>query len=310
MAIGGKDSRQSGWQVQADRLALKHTVIPGLPRTTAVPAPRRQTSEAAPQPLLPAVDTIQRSIERPLEKRRDHVAKAAAQPFSREETLEWIQNARKAVLTVRVERAKAADERIAELEADLEAALERVAVLENENRSLAESFEASASESRDLTNRLIEAETRNEEAHSELQSSEMTRAEYDVTAVAAERKIELLQNLVAVKEARLQKLELGRKKMQQATSKLLATTKVRDKALADTEHRIFVLTELFEQFELSLDGGRTEAVSQNIQQALNPQPPRKEHAPVKEPAPVQKTGRQFQLWQRALDTDDWLLDGR
>ena len=309
MAIGGKHSRQSDWQVQADRLALKHIVIPGLPRTAAVPASRYQTSEAT-QPPLPATNADQRSIERPRKEARDHVVKTAARPFSREETLEWIQNVRRAVLTVRVERAKAADARIAELEANLEAALERVAVLENENQSLAESFEASASESRDLTNRLIEAETRNEEAHSELQSSEMTRAEYDLAAAAAERKIELLQNLVAVKEARLQKLEQARKKMQQATSKLLATTKVRDKALADTEHRIFVLTELFEQLELSIEGGRTEAASQNIHQALNPEPPRKEHALVKEPAPVQKTGRQFQLWQRALDTDDWLLGGR
>jgi hypothetical protein len=30
----------------------------------------------------------------------------------------------------------------------------------------------------------------------------------------------------------------------------------------------------------------------------------------KAPEAVQKTGRKFQLWQRSLDTDDWLLDGR
>jgi chromosome segregation ATPase len=315
MAIGGKKSGQSGWQVQSDRLALKHTVVPGLPPTSTVPAPRRQTSEAAPQSLLAATDADRRSIEQPLEGSCDHVAKTAAQPFSREETLEWIQNARKAVLTTRVERANAADERIAELEASLETALERVAVLENENLSLAESLDASTSENFDLTSRLIEAETTSEEVRSELQSSEMTRAEYDLAAAAAERRIELLQNLTAVKEARLQKLEQARKKMQQDIKKLLATTKTRDQALADAERRIFVLTELFEKLEFRLESGKTEAVSQDIQRVLNTQPPRIETAAMQKPsgkAPeaVQKTGRQFQLWQRALDTDDWLLDGR
>jgi chromosome segregation ATPase len=315
MAIGGKHSGQSGWQVQADRLALKHIVVPGLPPTATLPAPRRQTSEAAPQSLLAATAADRRSIERPLEGSCDHVAKIAAQPFSREDTLEWIQNARKAVLTARAERVKAADERIAELEVSLETALERVAVLENENLSLAESLDASTSENFDLTSRLIEAETTSDEVRSELQSSEMTRAEYDLAAAAAERRIELLQNLTAVKEARLQKLEQARKKMQHDIKKLLATTKTRDQALADAERRIFVLTELFEKLEFRLESGKTEAVSKEIRQVLDPQPPRKESTvaeklPRKAPEVVQKTGRQFQLWQRALDTDDWLLDGR
>jgi chromosome segregation ATPase len=303
MAIDGKQSRQSGWQVQADRLALKHTVVPGLPRIAA-PAP------------LPAADADRRSIERSFKESRDQVAKAAAQPFSREETLDWIQNARKAVLTARAERVKAADERIAELEASLEAAFERVAFLENENQSLEESLDASTSENLDLTSRLIEAETTSEEVRSELQSSEMTRAEYDMAAAAAARKIELLQNLTAVKEARLQKLEQARKKMQHDIKKLLATTRTRDQALADAERRIFVLTELFEKLELRLESGKTEAISKEIHQALNPQWSSKEESaalrktPAKSPEAAQKNDRPFQLWQRPLDTDDWLLDGR
>jgi chromosome segregation ATPase len=316
MAIDGKHSRQSGWQVQADRLVLKHTVVPGLPLTATVPAPRRQTSEAAPQSVLAAADADRRSIERPPEEGGGPVTEKAAQPFSREETLEWIQNARKAVLTARAETVKAADERIAELEVSLEAAFERVAFLENENQSLEESLDAITSENLDLTNRLIEAETRSEEVRSELQSSEMTRAEYDLAAAAAERRIELLQNLTVVKEARLQKMEQARKKMQHDIKKLLTTTKTRDQALADAERRIFVLTELFEKLEFRLESGKTEAVSKEIHQALHPQPPRMEEPAAvqkpsgKTPEAVQKTGRQFQLWQRALDTDDWLLDGR
>jgi chromosome segregation ATPase len=335
MANGGKNSRLSGWQVQADRLALKHTVVPGLPRTAAIPSPRYGYAEA-PSVATPALGADQPSIERSLEERRGRVANAAAQPFSREETREWIQNARKAVLSARTERAEAADRRIAELEASLEAAMERVVFLENENQSLEESLDASSSENFDLTNRLIEAETRGEKVRSELQSSELTRAEYDLTVEAASRKIELLENLVDVKEARLQKLEQARKKMQQDTKNLLTTTKVRDQALADVERRIFVLTELFEQLELNLETGKAEAVSQEIRRSIaqntrrenqqdtrqdsrqhTQQDPRKAmhlgvnpKPPVKQPANAQKTGRQSQLWQRKLDTDDWLLDGR
>jgi hypothetical protein len=303
MANGNKHSRLDGWQHQADRLALKHTVVPKLPRTPTAPSPRHQVPDAAPRLASPATETDQRSIERPLDESRDHGTKTAAQPFSREETLEWIQKARKAVLAVRAERASAADERIAELEASLEAALARAAFLENENQSLQESFDLSAGENLDLTRRLAESETKDDEVRSKLQSSEMTRAEYELAAAAAERKIELLQNLVRVKETRLQKLDQTRKKLQQDTGKLLATTRARDQALADAEHRISVLTELFEKLELSLETGKTEAAGRDIRLAINPPPP------LKEAAAVQKPGRQSQLWQRALDTDDWLLAG-
>jgi DNA repair exonuclease SbcCD ATPase subunit len=302
MAIGSKHSRLSGWQVQADRLALKHTVIPELPRTMTARAPR-QVADAAPQPTSPATDANQRSTKRPLKESRHHGSKPAAQPFSREETLEWIQKARKTVLTVRAERASAADERIAELEASLEAALARVVFLQDENQSLQNSLDLTADENLDLARRVAEIETTDDEVRSKLQSSEMTRSEYELAAVAAERKIELLQNLVRVKETRLQKADQARKKVQQDTGKLLATTRSRDQALADAERRISVLTELFEKLELSLETGQTETASRDILLAINLQPPDNKSAPA------QKPSRQSNLWQRALDTDDWLLGG-
>jgi DNA repair exonuclease SbcCD ATPase subunit len=303
MTSGGKHSRLGGRQFQADRLAFKqHAVVPGLPRTITAPAPR-QVADAAPRPASPATDANQGSTKRSVKESRDHGAKPAAQPFSREETLEWIRKARKAVLTVRAERASAADEQIAELEASLEAALARVAFLQDENQSLQNSLDLSIDENLDLAKHVAEVETRDDEVRSKLQSSEMTRAEYELAAAMGERKIELLQNLVAVKEARLQKLDEARKKMQQDIKKLLATTKARDQALADAEHRISVLTDLFEKLELSLEAGKTETAGRDIHLAINPQPPLKESAPVKKP------GRQSQLWQRALDTDDWLLAG-
>jgi DNA repair exonuclease SbcCD ATPase subunit len=303
MANGSKHSRLDGWQHQANRLALKHTVVPKLPRTPTVPSPRRQVPDATPRLASPAVDADQRAIERPIKESHGQVAKPAAQPFSREETLEWIQKARKAVLATRAERASAADERIAELEASLEAALARVAFLQDENQSLQNSLDLTVDENLDLARRVAEVETRDDEVRSKLQSSEMTRAEYELAAAAAERKIELLQNLVRVKETRLQKADEARKKMQLDTGKLLATTRSRDQALADAEQRISILTELFEKLELRLETGETEATSRDIHLAINPQ------LPLKEPVPVQKPSRQSKLWQRALDTDDWLLGG-
>jgi DNA repair exonuclease SbcCD ATPase subunit len=302
MANGSKHSRLDGWQHQASRLALKHTVIPKLPRTIIAPAARRMADTES-RPTSLAAGTDQRSIERLPDESCDHVATTAGQPFSREETLEWIRKARKAVLATRAERASAADERIAELEASLEAALARVAFLQNENQSLQNSLDLTVDENLDLARRVAEVETRDDEVRSKLQSSEMTRAEYELAAAMGERKIELLQNLVAVKEARLQKLDEARKRMQQDIKKLLATTRSRDQALADAERRISVLTELFEKLELSLDAGKTETVSRDIHLAINPQ------LPLRESAPVRKPGRQSQLWQRALDTDDWLLAG-
>ena len=170
-------------------------------------------------------------------------------------------------------------------------------------RAASTSLDLSAGENLDLTRRLAESETRDDEVRSKLQSSEMTRTEYELAAAAAERKIELLQNLVRVKETRLQKLDQARKKLQQDTGKLLATTRARDQALAEAEHRISVLTELFEKLELSLETGKTEAASRDVHLAINSGPP------LKASAPAQKPSRQSKLWQRALDTDDWLLAG-
>jgi hypothetical protein len=299
MAIGNRHSRQAGWQDQANRLVRKHTAIPGLSQRAPVSsAAGRQKPET--HPVSAAKDSNQRSGQCPPDERRDQVVD---NDFDRQEALDWILKTRKTVLVARAERAQAAQQRMADLEARLEIALARTDFLENENQSLQTSLDLTVGENLDLARRLAESESRSDEVRSELQSSEMTRAEYDLAAAAAERKIELLQNLIAVKEARLQRMGQARKKMQQDIKKLLATTKARDEALAEAERRVFALTELFEKLELSLDAGKTETASRDIRPATNPPPSLKESVAVK------KTGRQPQLWQRALDTDDWLLDG-
>ena len=63
------------------------------------------------------------------------------------------------MLTVRVERARAADKRIAELEASLEATFARVVFLENENQSLQNSLDLTVDENLDLAWRVAEIET-------------------------------------------------------------------------------------------------------------------------------------------------------
>jgi chromosome segregation ATPase len=298
MAVGGKQSKQDGWQHQADRLARKRTAVPALPRIATAQSPRHKLREPARPSVLPVGDDRRLSPHAGTE-RRDNVAKAAGKEFSREEALDWILNARKEAVAVRADRAKAAEARIADLEASLEVALARVAFLENENQSLQNSLDLTVSENLFLAKQLAQSETWGDEARSELQSSAMLRAEHDMAVSAAERKIELLQNLIAVKETRLQKLEETRGKMEQDANKLIETTRARDKALAEAELRILVLTELFEKLELRLDGGNGENDNRNP----NPKPVAAKRADL------QEAGRELRLWRRELDTDDWLLAG-
>ena len=321
MAVGGRQSKRDGWEHQADRLARKHAAIPALPKTAVALTPRHQLQQPALRsaPLAGA------------DRRPDHRDQAAKPPtdfsrekdFCREEALDWILKARKEALAVRTDKAKAAEARIAELEASLEAALARVTYLGDENQALQTALDMAADENLDLGRRLAESETRRDEAHAELQSAAMLQAEYDMARSAAEQEIALLQNTITVRNARIQKLEQARRKMERDTSKLLETAKERDKlrdqALADAERRVLELTQLFEKLELSLEARRGE----NDNQAPNPKPiaprpvaPRPTAPRPVAPRPVageradpEQAGHEVRLWRRELDTDDWLLAG-
>ena len=299
MAVGGKQSKLDGWQHQADRLARKHTVIPALPKTAAALTPRHHLQQPASRSVTPVGEDRRPDQHATIERRRDQAATPPAKEFSREEALDWILKARKGALAIRTDKAKAAEARIAELEASLEAALARVTYLGDENQSLQTALDMAADENLDLGGRLAESETRHDEACAELQSAAMLRAEHDITIAAAEQEIELLQNTITVRNARLQKLEQARRKVERDTGNLLETAKARDKALADAEQRILVLTQLFEKLELSLEA-RT---GENDNQAPNPKPG------VGEGADLEQAGRELRQWRRELDTDDWLLDG-
>ncbi len=261
MAVGGKQSKLDGWQHQADRLARKHTVIPALPKTAAALTPRHHLQQPASRSVTPVGEDRRPDQHAAIERRRDQAP--PAKDFSREEALDWILKARKGALAIRTDKAKAAEARIAELEASLEAALARVTYLGDENQSLQTALDMAADENLDLGRRLAESETRHDEARAELQSAAMLRAEHDMAISAAEQEIELLQNTITVRNARLQKLEHGRRKMERDNGKLLETAKARDQALADAEQRILVLTQLFEKLELSLEARKGENDNQD-----------------------------------------------
>lgn len=145
-----------GWQHQAERLALNHTSV----ATTVVAA----TKKVRQRPLLIAVpnhsqlnasqpETTQTQGENESVAKRE-VFIQSEQQAAREAAAEWIRNARRETLAARIARAAAADNRIADLEADLESAHERIALLENENHSLQSSLDITADENSRLCDRL------------------------------------------------------------------------------------------------------------------------------------------------------------
>lgn len=309
MAAGGRQSKLDGWQHQAARLARRHTAVPALPKIATAQTARQQ-------PQKPALRSApqNRPQARPSgQSRRDQTAKAAGESFSREETLDWILKARKQAVAIRADKYRAAEVRIAELEASLEAAFERVTFLGDENQSLQTSLEMSVSENLALSKRLAESESRTDEARAELNSSAVVQVERDMAASAAERRVALLESLAEVKETRIHKLEQARNQLEQDAARLLETVKARDKALGEAEQKILGLTALFEKIELRLDAPRTLQDAPK-QQKSNPvavaksrvtPAPRKIDQPANADTPVPE----IRLWRRQLDTDDWLLDG-
>jgi hypothetical protein len=100
-----------------------------------------------------------------------------------------------------------------------------------------------------LSNRLSESDAALEKISSELEQLKTSEAERSKLSSVVDKKIELLQNLLQVKERRVQKLEQARSKLTDDTKRLLRTCATRDQALARAEEKISSLTELFSQLE-------------------------------------------------------------
>jgi hypothetical protein len=351
MAAGGKQSILD----QADRRPRKEPTLPALPKAATAPSPRHPlprpvtppVTQSAPRSASPPPQTSRPDQRASVERRHDRAEVPPANGFSRQETLAWITEARKKALVVRVDTAKAAEARIVELEASLEAALERVTYLGSENQSLQTSLDMAADENFDLGRRLAESEMRNEVALSELQNTITLQAEHDATLrtecdmalAAAEQEIETLRNTITERNARIQKMEQARRKVERDASKQLEAANARDTALADAEQRIRVLTALFEKLESSIEAGkasgkpdlripapvintlrkhiaqpRPDERKASLEAALQVQIQKKPQPRLNAQAKTQAKNEaqndvqpQVRLWRRELDTDDWLL---
>lgn len=296
MALAGKKAPQHGWRHQAERLAMNHT---GVATAAWAATERRPITE----PVSCHFSVPGAKSERDQETSANETssdAKHAEEQMAREAAAAWILNAREKTLAARAAKAKAADERIAELEARFDTALERIAFQDNENQSLQTSFDLTVSENFRLSNRLSESDATLEKISLELEQLKTSEAE---RSSVVDKQIELLQNLLQVKERRVQKLEQARSKLMDDTKKLLRTCAKRDQALARAEERIISLTELFAQLETKIElatvkkkpAGRDSRVRREQSESATAEGPGKMTLP------------KIDLWKRELDCDEWLL---
>jgi chromosome segregation ATPase len=299
MALAGKKAPRHGWRHQAERLALNHT---GAATAAWAATERRPLTE----PVSCYFSVVGAKSERDQETSANETsndAKHAEQQMAREAAAAWILKARKEMLAARAAKAKAADERIAELEAKFDTALERIAFQDNENQSLRTSLDLTVSENLRLSNYLSESDATLEKISSELEQLKTSEAERNKLSSMADKKIELLQNLLQAKERRVQKLEQARSKLTDDTKELLRTCAKRDQALARAEERISSLTELFAQLETKVDLAASKKKLVGRHSRL--QPEQGESATAEGSAKM--TRPKINLWKRELDCDEWLL---
>jgi chromosome segregation ATPase len=300
MALAGRKAQRHGWQHQAEQLALNHTAG----ATAAWAAAKQTRSRPSIEPVSCHFSLAGAKSECDQEASEiSGDAKYIEQQLAREAAAAWILNARRETLAARAARAKAADERIIDLEAKLDAVLARIAFQDNENRSLQTSLDLTAGENLRLSGHLSESNAKVEEISSQLEQVRMREAERDRLASAADEKIELLQNLLQVKERRVQKLKQAHSKLFDGTRKLLKTSAERDRALARAEERISSLTELFTQLESKVDlAASKEEIMERHSQLQYEQMERSAAAGADK-----RARPRVNLWRRELDCDEWLL---
>jgi chromosome segregation ATPase len=298
MALAGKKAPRHGWRHQAERLALNHTGV----ATTAWPATERRPIT---EPVSCHFSIAGAKLERDQETSANETSNDAkhAEQMAREAAAAWILNARRETLAARAAKAKAADERFAELEAKLDSALERIAFQDNENQSLQMSLDLTVRENLRLSNGLSESDAALEKISSELEQLKTSEAERNKLSSVVDKKIELLQNLLQVKERRVQKLEQSRSKLTDDTKKLLRTCAKRDQDLARAEERISSLTELFAQLETKVDLATSKEKLVERQSRLQ----REQRESATAVGSGKMTRPAVHLWKRELECDEWLL---
>jgi chromosome segregation ATPase len=299
MALAGKKAPRHGWRHQAERLALNHT---GAATAAWAATERRPLTEVV-SCHFSAAGAKPECDQKTSASEASTDAKYAEQQMAREVAAAWIMKARRETLAARAAKAKAADERIVELEAKFDTALERISFQDNENQSLQTSLDLIVSENLRLSNRLSESDATLEKISSELEQLKTSEAERNKLSSVVDKKIELLQNLLQVKERRVQKLEQARSKLKDDTKKLLRTCAKRDQALARAEERISSLTELFAQLEAKVELATSK--EEFVERRSRLQREQRESAPAEGSEKMRRP--KINLWKRELDCDEWLL---
>ena len=292
MALAGKKAPRHGWRHQAERLVHNHTAV----ATVAWAATDRRPSTEPVSCHFSVAGAKSKRDQETSTNETSNDAKHVQQQMAREAAAAWILNARRETLAARAARAKAADEQISELETKLDSALERIAFQENESESLQTSLDLTVSENLRLSNCLLESDATLEKINFELEQLKTSEAEQN-------KKIDLLHNLLQVKERRVQKLERARSKLMDDTKKLLNTCAKRDRALARAEEKISSLIELFAQLETKVDlAASKEKIVEHHSRLQREQ---------REGTTAERSGKMTPpnviLWQRELDCDEWLL---
>jgi len=243
MALNGKAAQRSGWQRQAERLALSHTTgWVGSLATAQIarrqppsrPEPANQTAGAA------AECTPDAGANMPANKRavkRPNLAEGEQQGM-RGAVSNQILNAQVHALGT---QAAAADKRAAELENELAALRDTLVRRETENASLQTSLDLVAGENAELSRRLTENDAAAAQASAQLESAKTSLAE------AEAKSNRLAANVLEAHEKRRAEINAANCRLQLMSSRAAAAeallAQTRQGLVARAEEKNLVLTE-------------------------------------------------------------------
>jgi chromosome segregation ATPase len=243
MALNSKAAQRSGWQRQAERLALSHTTgWVGSLATAQIarrqppsrPEPANQTAGAA------AECTPDAGANMPANKlavKRPNLAEGEQQGM-RGAVSNQILNAQVHALGT---QAAAADKRAAELENELAALRDTLVRRETENASLQTSLDLVAGENTELSRRLTEKDAAAAQASAQLESAKKSLAE------AEAKSNKLAANVLEAHEKRRAEINAANCRLQLMSSRAAAAeallAQTRQGLVARAEEKNLVLTE-------------------------------------------------------------------
>jgi chromosome segregation ATPase len=144
-----------------------------------------------------------------------------------------------------------------------------------------------------------------QDLHADIVQSSAELADAIAARHAADKKCEVLQNSLQLKERRVRELEQSHAKLVDDTNKLLKTCKSRDAALACAEERISLLADLFAQLEAE---AKRPGSLKEIEK-INSQLQSERVTPIVIESVHKKSRTNGGVLKRELDKDAWLFGG-